>query len=123
MQWSLIPAQPFGHARRHNPTGPQSLYPPFPSPSTLCARTRARTPTGGLEFLLRLLISVRNESVQETARLALRPAMLLRLGEFFLEMLLRFFVCFFVVMVVRYIERRGISNAKRGAGRGLIGGN
>ena len=43
-----------------------------------------------------------NQAVQETARLALGPAILLRFGEFFLEVLLGLFVGFIVIVVIRW---------------------
>lgn len=76
---------------------------------TRAAPTRApRTATASiLHLLLRLFVPMRNQPVQETTRLAFRPAMFLGFGEFFLQMLLGFFVCFVVVVVVRWEERRG----------------
>ena len=68
-----------------------------PPRQPLRASTRSRSP----QLLLRLPVPVRNKPVQETARFALCPAVLLGLVEFLLEVLLGFFVGFVVVVVVR----------------------
>ena len=62
---------------------------------------------------------MRDESIQKAPGLALRPAMFLCFGEFFLQVLLRFFIGFFVVVVVRCEEGRmlalmGMWNCGRG---------
>lgn len=52
------------------------------------------------KLLLRLLVPVLDQLVEETARFPLGPTVLLRFGELFFEVLLGFFVGFFVAVVV-----------------------
>ena len=82
-----------------------SCVPAFATPHRPPSRasTRSRSP----QLLLRLLVAVRDKPVQETARLALCPAVLLGLGEFLLEVLLGFFLGLLVVVVIRW-ERQSV---------------
>lgn len=57
------------------------------------------------KLLVRLLVPVLDQLVQETPRLALGPAVLLCLGEFLLKMLLGFFVGFVIGVVVACVEK------------------
>ena len=77
---------------------------------------------------------MRNEAVEEAPGLSLRPAMFLRLGELFLEVFLSFFVCFIIVVEVRWrvlvlsLMIRRVVNERRGynammGGERLMGGS
>lgn len=94
----------------HATNDPILSFPPrFSQPHSSASGPLSRPPTRSRspQLLLRLLVPMRNKPVQETARLALCPAVLLRLGEFLFEVLLGLFVRFFVVMVVRWERGRG----------------